>query len=298
MVTSSASEVAILKTFAKTTAAVSLFGLIATGLETWESYNKFRYSSPSSVENLALGLKGVATSVQFGVFVIQFGANLLSRFGPFHVGISSIFASWMVSTLMVAGIVYLIAIVIINVFKRSELEKWLLHSSWGKEPKALGFAEEFKQLEQIIHRPQIQLNSVPRRKSSQWMDPGVNQWELEITFPAFTKGAKVGLQITRKPQVNTFYYGKTERQSAVILNEQNGTWSQDKETANPIYSLNLGGTIDDTISVLVTIPFNWQVSDHEQLGYVASGCSEGDLAVSPAQREFATRIIEVGGDYE
>ncbi len=46
------------------------------------------------------------------------------------------------------------------------------------------------------------------------------------------------------------------------------------------------------------MPFNWQVSGHEQLGYVASGCSEGDLAVSPAQREFATRIIEVGADYE
>ncbi len=46
------------------------------------------------------------------------------------------------------------------------------------------------------------------------------------------------------------------------------------------------------------MPFNWQVSGHEQLGYIASGNSDGDLAVSPAPKEFATRIIEVGVDYE
>ncbi len=79
-----------------------------------------------------------------------------------------------------------------------------------------------------------------------------------------------------------------------MLNEQNGTWSQDNEKGGSIiYRLNLGGTTEDTIAVLVTMPFNWQASKVEQLGYIASGSRQGDLFVSPAQKEFATRLMEV-----
>ncbi len=46
------------------------------------------------------------------------------------------------------------------------------------------------------------------------------------------------------------------------------------------------------------MPSNWQASKVEKLGYIASGSRQGDLFVSPAQKEFATRIIEVGVDYE
>ncbi len=285
-----------LATFTKTTSAISLFGLIATGLETWESGEKAWDSSHSPMERLGYGLKGLSTGAQFLVFLAQFAFNSTSRLGAASIG--AIVAPWMLTTLTVSGFVYLISIIIINVFKRSELEKWLLHSTWGNESKQWKPIEELSLLEQIIHKPQVQLNSVPNRKPSQWMDSGTNQWQLEITLPAFTKGAKVGLQIIRKPQVNTFDYGNTERQSVVRVNEQHGSWSQDKETGNPIYSLNLGGTTEDTIAVLVTMPFNWQASTVEQLGYVASGSRQGELFVSPAQKEFATRLMEVRVDNE
>ncbi|MFA0144434.1 hypothetical protein AB4430_22150, partial [Vibrio kanaloae] len=288
---SNASKAATLKTFAKTTAAVSLFGLIATGFETWESYDKVKDSSHAPMERLGYGLKGLSTGSQALVFVAQFTLNFFSRLG---VGsISAIVASWMLTTLMVAGIVYLIAVIIINVFKRSELEKWLLHSTWGKESKQWNAVEELTHLEQIIHKPQVQLNSVPNRKPSQWMDPGTNQWQLELTLPAFTKGQSIGLQVTRKPK-KIYSYHTTEAKPAVMINEQNGTWSQDKEEGSPIiYRLNLGGTTDDTIAVLVSMPFNWRADEKQRLGYVATGSSQGDLTVEPAPKEFATRIIEV-----
>ncbi|MGR6838993.1 hypothetical protein ACU5DF_07685 [Aliivibrio wodanis] len=60
--------------------------------------------------------------------------------------------------------------------------------------------------------------------------------------------------------------------SAVVINEQNGIWSKD-ETGNPVYRLDLGGTTRDTITVFVNMPFNWQASEYEQLGYIASGNS-------------------------
>ncbi len=286
-----ASKAATLKTFTRTTAAVSLFGALATGLETWESYDKFQDSSLSTLEKWGYGLKGVATGAQAFVFFIQFGANALSRLGIFSTSIGAIVASWMLTTLMVAGILYLIAIIIINVFKRSELEKWLLHSTWGKEPKQWSSVDELTRLEQIIHRPQAQLNAVPKRKPSQWMDPGTNQWQLAITLPAFTEGSNVGLQITRKPEANSFSY--VESKSLVLVNEQSGTWSQD-DNGNPVYRLDLGGTTQDTITVLISTPFGWQISEHKQLHFLASGDSEGALPVSPETEQFATRIIKVG----
>ncbi|MEF1286180.1 hypothetical protein QTN94_20420, partial [Vibrio sp. M250220] len=136
-------------------------------------------------------------------------------------------------------------------------------------------------------------NSVPNRKPSQWMDTGTNQWQLELTLPAFTIGQRIGLQITRKPK-QVYSYGTSEAMPAVMLNEQNGTWSQKKEEGSPVtYRLDLGGSTDDTITVLVSMPFNWQASKHQQLGYIASGKKQGDLTVEPAPKEFGTRLIEV-----
>ncbi|MGD8123100.1 hypothetical protein ACQEXR_19835, partial [Vibrio sp. TRT 2004] len=290
---SNASKSAMLKTFAKTTAAVSLFGLIATGFETWESGEKAWDSSNSPMERLGYGLKGVSTLVQAFVFSVQFVRNFASFLGFSSTSISAIVASWMLTTLMVAGIVYLIAVIIINSFKRSELEKWLLHSTWGKQSKQWKPVEELTHLEHIIHKPQVQLNSVPNRKPSQWMDTGTNQWQLELTLPAFTIGQRIGLQITRKPK-QVYSYGPTEAMPAVMLNEQNGTWSQKKEEGSPVtYRLDLGGSTEDTITVLVSMPFNWQASKHQQLGYIASGKKQGDLTVEPAPKEFGTRLIEV-----
>lgn len=282
-----------LKTFAKTTAVVSLFGLIATGLETWESSEKAWDSSNSPMERVGYGLKGLSTGAQFLVFLAQFAFNSTSRLGAASIG--AIIAPWMLTTLTVAGFVYLISI-IINVFKRSELEKWLLHSTWGNEPKMWNPTGELTRLERIIHKPQVRLNKVCSNApaKARYHAAVGQQWQLELDLPAFIIGQSIGLQITRKPIDNTYSYSTTKEKPSVILNEQNGTWSQDNEKGGAvIYRLNLGGTTEDTITVLVTMPFNWQASKVEQLGYVASGSRQGDLFVAPAQKEFATRIMEV-----
>ncbi|WP_414932885.1 hypothetical protein [Vibrio europaeus] len=55
----------------------------------------------------------------------------------------------------------------------------------------------------------------------------------------------------------------------------------------------MGGSTDDTIAVLVSMPVNWQADEKQRLGYVAIGSSQGDLTVEATPEEFATRIIEV-----
>ncbi|WP_170968253.1 hypothetical protein, partial [Vibrio kanaloae] len=67
----------------------------------------------------------------------------------------------------------------------------------------------------------------------------------ELTLPAFAKGQSIGLQITRKPKDKAYSYAPAEDKPAVMLNEQNGTWSQAQEEGSPvIYRLNLGGSTD------------------------------------------------------
>ncbi|OOF32659.1 T6SS effector BTH_I2691 family protein [Salinivibrio costicola] len=293
--TPSASKAATLKTFAKTTAMVSLFGLLATGLETWESGENAWNTDHSPMERFGYGLKSLSTFAQVMVFSTQLVANTLSRLGIFNISIGAIITRWMLTTLMVAGFVYLIAVVVINIFKRSELEKWLLHSTWGKQTKQWEFFEELESLENIINKPQIRLNSVPNRLPSQWMDVGTEQWQLELTLPAFTRDTKIGLQITRKPKDKSYHYRVAEPQSTLVVNEQGGTWSTDEESGSPIYRLNMGGTTDDTVAVLVSMPFAWQASESETLGYVAIGNHQGNLTVNlaPKDKELAKRTIEV-----
>ncbi|OOF25670.1 hypothetical protein BZJ19_08540 [Salinivibrio proteolyticus] len=284
-----------LKIFAKTTAMVSLFGLLASGLETLDSGEKVLDSSNVPMETLGYVLKGISTTAQALVFFIQLGANVFSRLGILSTSIGSIIATWMLSALMVAGIAYLIAIVVINVFKRSEIEKWLLHSTWGKQPSQWEYLEELKRLDQVIHKPQIRLNVIPSRRPSQWMDAGTAQWQLELTLPAFTRDTKIGLQVTRKPKDKNYHYRVAEPKSAVLVNELCGTWSKDKVSGSLIYRLDLGGTTDDTVAVLVSMPFAWQASENKTLGYVAIGNHQGDLTVNPApkDKELAKRTIEV-----
>ncbi|WP_414932887.1 hypothetical protein [Vibrio europaeus] len=54
----------------------------------------------------------------------------------------------------------------------------------------------------------------------------------------------------------------------------------------------MGGSTDDTITVLVSMPFNWQADEEQRLGYVATGSSQGSLVVEPAPKEFASRTVE------
>ncbi|MGR6838989.1 hypothetical protein ACU5DF_07665 [Aliivibrio wodanis] len=63
-----------------------------------------------------------------------------------------------------------------------------------------------------------------------------------------------------------------------------------------IYLLDLGVIIRDSIVVCISLPFNWQVSEHDQLGYIASGNSHCELLISPSLKGFAIRMIEVRGE--
>ncbi|MDD9156316.1 hypothetical protein PVK64_08965 [Aliivibrio sp. S4TY2] len=244
------------------------------------------------MERFGYGLKGISTVAQSGVFFWQFLANASSRVGLTSIG--AIIAPWMLTTFMVSSILFFISIIIINAFKRTELEKWLLHSTWGKDAKDWEVVDELTRLEQIIHKPQVRINNVFSSSLSKAIYGSVagQQWQLEISLPMHTKGKSIGLQVTRTPVQNKYSYVTSSPKPAVIVNEQNGIWSKG-ETGNPVYRLDLGGTTKDSTTAFISLPFNWQASEHEQLGYTASGSSQGELVILPARKDNVIRTIKV-----
>lgn len=299
------SRAQLVKTFAKHMVIVSSFGLIATVLETFESFDKAKNSSNSSMARAGYGLKTGATGAQIVVFGAQLIRTMQSRLGLYAIG--GLIAPWMLSTLMVAGVLYLISLLIINVFTRSDLEKWLRQSSWGVDNQDWSHIDEVKRLERIIHRPQVSLKKVPSRAPSQWMDPGSFQWQVNITLPPFTQGRSLGLKIIRIPQKQTSYHSAASGQTEhVIVNEQEGLWQLD-DNNTPSYSLILAGSDTDHVVVAIKMPLNWlALSADQHLLYLAKGDQPGALNVgtrdslsngsnNDPSKEISTRIITVGG---
>ncbi|OCH12520.1 hypothetical protein [Aliivibrio sp. 1S128] len=59
------------------------------------------------------------------------------------------------------------------------------------------------------------------------------------------------------------------------------------------YLLDLGVIARDTITVFVNMPFNGQALEHDELGYIASGNSQGELVISSARKDSVSRTIKV-----
>ena len=283
----------IAKTFSKHVLITALFGCIASGLEAWESYDKWSDTSLDSTERVGYGLKMVATGAQGLTFFAQIILRELSVRGLLGVSVGSILASWMFSAFAVIGIIYLIGVMIINIFKKTPLESWLKNSTWGKEPKLWNNEDEIIHLESIIHQPVISLNKVDKGKPTQWMQGVSYQWELNIILPPFTEGKVIGLQIARKLHVQQYTYNRDNNQSKILINEQEGKWTINKEGA-PMYSLLLGGSDKDTVAMVLKMPLNW-IGDENYLCYLAA--SYGDrinIERSDKEKEYGSRALIVG----
>ncbi|WGY45601.1 T6SS effector BTH_I2691 family protein [Vibrio sp. ABG19] len=287
----SVSTKSALKVFSKSIALVSTIGLISSALETWESYVRFKDTSRAPMERAGYALKWSATLAQSAIFGIQLGAWLGSRFfGIFTIGWIS--AGWMLTGMAVIGVIYLIAVIITNVFKRSDLENWLRDSTWGKDPESWTATEELINLERLVHRPVIRLKSVLKDLPHNQRYNFNMQWQIEIKVPSYLKNKVIGLQITRSPKQQTLSYQIPKSSSPVLINEQLGNW--ESEDDNLVYRLNLGGSDKDIIGVCISLPFNWINQDNQAMKFCAQGSSNGELELEPInEKDFSTRIVNV-----
>ncbi|MUK31524.1 hypothetical protein GNP44_15740 [Aliivibrio fischeri] len=286
--------------FAKHALITATFGLIATCLEAWESFDKAMDRNKRVDERFGYWLKTGALSVQSFVFLSQSLLSILSRTGLFKIG--AILAPWMLSALMVSGVIYLISIIIINIFTRTELQNWLYESCWGKGDLQWGNIEAINRLESILHKPQLSLKKIIGRKPTHSQDPGSMQWQLIVELPLFTENKYIELKAKRIPYVPTFQYGfkAPEKVESIVVNEQSGQWIQESNDS-PRYVIAMGGTVKDSVEVTLKMPSQW-LNPNIDNGkyYLAQGNREGGLIIktvnSKAISENSMNQILVIGD--
>lgn len=188
---------AVVKSFSLRMLALSSLGIVAAGLEAWDSALASQDPLISGIEKSLLVAKTIVLGGQAAIFGAQTFIALGSMGGT-SITIGAVFAPWMIISLFVLGFAYLFLVMLLNIFKRSELEKWLLQSTWGRQPANWSAEDELARFEMLVNKPGASL-TVVRSKPQGWMDTGRPQWQLQLSLPTHLRGQTIGLNVTSQP---------------------------------------------------------------------------------------------------
>lgn len=146
-----AANPALVRRFTLTTGWMTGLGLLAAGLEAWETGIKLLDDTNADMEKVGYGLKLGGVGVQG--FAMGRSLMLLGR----GASLGAIQAPWMVATIGIGSLLYLVATVILARYSRLPIERWLLHSTWGTQPAGWSAAEELLQYERVACQPTVEL---------------------------------------------------------------------------------------------------------------------------------------------
>lgn len=157
----SAAEIVAAERYVTYSLIAGVAGVMATGLEGWQTIDDFM-TSKSSSERLLLGGKFVALGIQgvsWGGLVYN---TLRTRLGLLFVG--KALQGWMLAANFWGAVLYVVVTVALLVTQKTPIEKWLNHSVWGKEPDhSLSAAEEYHSLLKLLNQPSIQSHVTNRQ---------------------------------------------------------------------------------------------------------------------------------------
>ncbi|MDX7781361.1 T6SS effector BTH_I2691 family protein [Aeromonas caviae] len=278
------------KAFSLRMLAFAGLGAVAAGLEAWDASLASKDPLISEMERTLLASKEYVLWGQTGIFGVQVLLTLVSRgVGGFAIG--TVFAPWMVVGLFVLGIAYLVLTVLLNIFKRSDLEKWLLQSTWGKQPANWSSEDELARFELLVNKPGASL-TVVRSAPQGWMDTGRAQWQLQLSLPAHLKGQTIGLSVMGQPLARAGQMVPIRSKEDLVryqaamkprsLETQRGRWDE------MVYTLPLGIDTNSAIKLelgylggMIQRQFVFKGSSNSS-GPVTLNGSSGDLGTMPA----------------
>ncbi|MGY3943909.1 T6SS effector BTH_I2691 family protein [Aeromonas tecta] len=281
---------AVAQSFSLRMLAFSSLGMVAAGLEAWDSALASQDPLISEIEKSLL----VAKTIVLGGQAVIFGAQIfmtLGSMGGASVTIGAVLAPWMAVSLFVLGIAYLLLTILLNIFKRSDLEKWLLQSTWGKQPANWSAEDELARFELLVNKPGASL-SVVRSSPQGWMDTGLPQWQLQLSLPAHLRDQTIGLNIIGQPlaragqMVPVRSKEDLARYQAAMqpktLETQRGRWDE------LVYTLPLGVSTNTAIKLELGYlngmrqrEFIFKGSSNSS-GLIALETSSGELGAMPA----------------
>ncbi|MGL4471636.1 MAG: T6SS effector BTH_I2691 family protein [Aeromonas hydrophila] len=240
---------ALIKSFSMRMLAFAGLGMVAAGAEMWDTFQASQDPLISGMEKTLLQMKA---GVLLGQGII-FGAQLfyLLSNGLGFSSIAAIFAPWMIVGLFVLGAAYLVLTGLLNIFKRSDLEKWLLQSTWGKQPANWSVEDELARFEMLVNKPGASL-TVVRTAPLGWRDTGRAQWQLQLSLPAHLRGQTIGLRVIGQPLARAgqmaqgFKEGPEYYKAAMqpkVIETLGGRWDE------LVYTLPLGVDINSAIKL-------------------------------------------------
>ncbi|WP_438834136.1 hypothetical protein ACPDZI_05345 [Aeromonas oralensis] len=281
------------RSFAWRMVAFSSLGMAAAGAEMWDTFQASKDPLISSMEKTLLQMKA---GVLLGQGII-FGAQLFYLLGN-GLGFSSIaaiFAPWMLVGLFVLGAAYLVLTVLLNIFKRSDLEKWLLQSTWGKQPANWSTEDELARFEMLVNKPGASL-TVVRTVPQGWMDTGRSQWQLQLSLPAHLRGQSIGLKVIGQPiaragqMVPVRSKEDLARYQAAMqprtLETQRGRWDE------MVYTLPLG--IDTNTAIKLELGYLGGMGQREFI-FKGSSNSSGPVTLNSSSGDLGTMHALVAG---
>ncbi|OCA64565.1 hypothetical protein A9R10_02715 [Aeromonas piscicola] len=239
------------KAFTWRMVAFSSLGMAAAGAEMWDTLQARKDPLISSMEKTLLQIKAGVLAGQGAIFFIQLaylGANGLLGFSS----IAAIFAPWMAVGFFVLGAAYLVLTMLLNIFKRSDLEKWLLQSTWGKQTANWSVEDELARFELLVNKPGASL-TVVRSAPQGWQDTGRAQWQLQLSLPAHLREQTIGLSVISQPLAKAGQMVPAQPPEALatylaamkpkVIETQCGRWDE------LLYTLPLGVDTDSAIKL-------------------------------------------------
>ena len=175
--------------------------------------------------------------------------------------------------------------------KRSDLEKWLLQSTWGKQPANWSAEDELARFELLVNKPGASL-TVVRSPAQGWMDSGRPQWQLQLSLPAHLRGQTIGLKVIGQPIARAGQMVPVRSKEDLVryqaamqpraLETQRGRWDE------MVYTLPLGIDTNSAIKLelgylggMIQRQFVFKGSSSSG-GPVTLNSSSGDLGTMPA----------------
>ncbi|EKH9212714.1 LysM peptidoglycan-binding domain-containing protein [Vibrio parahaemolyticus] len=209
-------------------------GVMAAGLEGWQTMEDFA-ASRSSSERWLLGGKFAALGMQGLSWGRLVARTLSTRFASLAVG--SVLNGWILAANFWGAALYAVVTIAQLVTQRTPLETWLNHSVWGKEPDGnLSAADEYHALLKLLNQPTIQ--SIPTKrhiaKTDSMTDTMVNfEQGITLLLPNAYEGEVVTLSVGAG-------FGLSDYQHFTPQELTQGTWlPDDKEPTLRRYHLPL-----------------------------------------------------------
>lgn len=219
---------------------LAFFGFIAASIDSYHLKKSINDELESPLARTGYFMQFISAGIQGSVF----SAKLLASI--FRVGTLAVLAeeAWLTMLLSLGGVLLVIGLVLVSVFSKSKIERWLEQSLWGNKPNKNWSMEQcLREFFKIIYEPEVSLKRLsyyvpakmvydPKLKKFVPRAATLPKWQLTVTINTpMVVASSIGLKVMYKAPKHRSY----------LINESKGTWKKQPKKAVEEYILDFEG---------------------------------------------------------